>query len=98
LTDSSVQYLAGVCHYIESLNLSECGLLTDRSLRFVRKGLKLLKDLNVLYCSNITKASVKKLLTRCQHILHSTDQPPLLVSSIIDPKVNFYNPGSVLAT
>ena len=37
------------------LKVTDVVCFRDRSLRFVRKGLKHLKALNILYCCNITK-------------------------------------------
>ncbi|XP_020600406.1 F-box/LRR-repeat protein 13-like [Orbicella faveolata] len=75
LTDSSLQYLSGVCHYIEALDLSGCIHITDKSLRYLRKGCKQLSSLTILYCRNITKSAVQKLQVKCAHVLHSADDP-----------------------
>ena len=55
LSDMSIRYVSGVCHYLHTLDFSGCIKVSDDSMRFLRKGLKRLKNLYMLYCNLITR-------------------------------------------
>ncbi|XP_072418768.1 F-box and leucine-rich repeat protein 13-like isoform X2 [Chiloscyllium punctatum] len=76
ITDLSIQYLAGVCHYIYFLDISGCVNLTDSIFKFLKKGCKRLRVLKMLYCTNITQEAVKA-VTNVQHLEYNDENPPL---------------------
>ncbi|XP_078090746.1 F-box and leucine-rich repeat protein 13 [Mustelus asterias] len=76
ITDLSIQYLAGVCHYIYSLDISGCVSLTDSIFKFLKRGCKKLQILKMLYCSNITKEAVKA-VTNVQYLEYNDENPPM---------------------
>ncbi|XP_071498794.1 F-box and leucine-rich repeat protein 13-like [Diadema antillarum] len=87
LTDMSIRYISGVCHYLHTLDISGCIKVTDDSMRFLRKGLKRLKYLAMLYCNLITKATYQKLCTKIEKVLWSDDPIP----SSFGPGMDYLN-------
>ena len=51
----------------------------DKSLRYLRKGCKMMSSLTILYCRNVSKSAVQKIQTKCERVLYNADDPsPLL--------------------
>jgi F-box/leucine-rich repeat protein 13 len=69
----AIQYLSGVCAYLQVLDISNCHLITDKSLKYLRKGCKYLKKLVILNCVGINKDSIMKIKSRIAEVEYSNN-------------------------
>jgi F-box/leucine-rich repeat protein 13 len=70
ITDMSIQYISGVCAYLQVLDLSSCHLITDKSLKFLQKGCKRMRRLAIVDCINISKDAIDRLNRKVAEIDH----------------------------
>lgn len=69
----AIQYLSGVCAYLQILDISNCHLITDKSLKYLRKGCKYLKKLVILNCVGINKDSIQKMKSKVAEIEYTSN-------------------------
>jgi F-box/leucine-rich repeat protein 13 len=77
LTDLSLQYLAGGCHYLAELDISGCHLMTDKGLKYLNRGTRQLRKLTVFGCRGISRAAAQKIQAKCSSSAYSWDTPSL---------------------
>ncbi|XP_014856716.1 PREDICTED: F-box/LRR-repeat protein 13-like isoform X1 [Poecilia mexicana] len=75
MTDMAIVYLTTGCQYLLELDMSDCRLLTDRSLKNLRKISPPLNTIRINNCTGISWEAAVKLQKRVSHWEYSSDRP-----------------------
>ncbi|XP_008409613.1 F-box/LRR-repeat protein 13 isoform X2 [Poecilia reticulata] len=75
MTDMAIVYLTTGCQYLLELDVSDCRLLTDRSLKSLKKISPPLNTIRINNCTGISWEAAVKLQKRVSHWEYSSDRP-----------------------